>query len=93
MGWFTVVAALNGFVGSYAVGLLLTFTALMAAIGFGARSMQPVYWFAAYGLTLVTVAVLVVPAVRMSPVLLIASLVTVALGSGGRHQRVACGVG
>lgn len=78
MAWFGVVAALNAFAGSYAVGLLLTYAVLMAAVGLGARSLRPVLWFAGFGLALVIAGVLMTPAPQMSPVFLLASIATVA---------------
>ncbi|MCS3642860.1 sensor histidine kinase [Salinibacter ruber] len=50
MAWFCSVATLNGFAGSYDMGLVLLYGILPFAVAIGAQSMRPVWWFLGCGL-------------------------------------------
>ncbi|MCS3656451.1 signal transduction histidine kinase/PAS domain-containing protein [Salinibacter ruber] len=50
MAWFCSVATLNGFAGSYDMGLVLLYGILPFAVAIGAPSMRPVWWFLGGGL-------------------------------------------
>ncbi len=50
MAWYCSVATLNGFAGSYDMGLVLLYGILPFAVAIGARSMRPVWWFLGSGL-------------------------------------------
>jgi PAS domain S-box-containing protein len=52
MTWLVTVVSVNEMETGYALGLLLAYTTLVLVVGIGARSMQPVLWFAGYGLLL-----------------------------------------
>ena len=52
MAWLIAVVSVNEMEPGYALGLLLAYTTLVLVVGIGARSMQPVLWFAGYGLLL-----------------------------------------
>ncbi len=50
MAWYCSVATLNGFAGSYDMGLVLLYGILPFAVAIGAPSMRPVWWFLGSGL-------------------------------------------
>ncbi|WP_251954721.1 sensor histidine kinase [Salinibacter ruber] len=50
MAWYCSVATLNGFAGSYDMGLLLLYGILPFAVAIGAQSMRPVWWLLGGGL-------------------------------------------
>ena len=50
MAWYCSVATLNGFAGSYDMGLVLLYGILPFAVATGAQSMRPVWWFLGSGL-------------------------------------------
>ncbi|WP_251922825.1 GAF domain-containing protein [Salinibacter ruber] len=50
MAWYCSVATLNGFAGSYDMGLVLLYGILPFAVAIGAPSMRPVWWFLGGGL-------------------------------------------
>jgi PAS domain S-box-containing protein len=78
MVWFVVIASLNGFAGSYGIGLLLVYSVLTAIIGLGAWSIWPVLRFVGIGLLLTSTGG-VVGAASYSPLLyLLGSMAVVA---------------
>lgn len=78
MGWFVVIATLNQFAGDYALGLLLVYAVLTMVIAFGATSVQEVLWFLGYGGLLTAGGMMGTPS-RTSPLILLASIATIAL--------------
>jgi PAS domain S-box-containing protein len=82
MGWFATLTVLNRFSVDYAVGVLLVYAVLAAAIGFGARSTGPVLWFLMYGFLLVAGGMLVGFSPDASPSILLASMGTIAIAEG-----------
>jgi len=86
MAWFTLVATLNRFASEYAVNLLLAYAVLGVAVGLGARSFRPVLCFLGVGLLLVAGGVSVAPAYQTRPLILLASMTTVALTEGIAFQ-------
>jgi len=78
MGWSVVIATLNQFASDYAVGLLLVYAVLTMVIAFGATSVQPVLWFLGYG-ELLTVGGMVGTPSQTSPLIVLASMGTIAL--------------
>jgi PAS domain S-box-containing protein len=78
MGWFVVIATLNQFAGDYAVGLLLVYAVLTMVIAFGATSVQSVLWFLGYGGLLTAGSIMGTPS-RTSPLIVLASMGTIAL--------------
>lgn len=78
MGWMAFLAAVNGFSGEYVVGVLLTYSALLAVVGVGAKTILPVFLFMGVGLLMVVGAVLWgAPGDTFS--VLLASMVVIAL--------------
>lgn len=81
-GWFAILLAANHFAVDYAVGMLLVYAVLAAVIGFGARSAQTVLWFLAYGLLVVAGGTLITPSPDASPLVILASMGTIAIVEG-----------
>jgi len=79
MGWFVLLATLNGFIGSYAAGLLVTYAVLIMVVGIGAQAVWPVLWFAGTGILLTAGGALLGPTPRTDPLILSAGMATVAL--------------
>lgn len=77
-GWFVWLVVANGFAPDYAVGFLLLFSVLTAAVGLGARSIRPVLWFVGTGLLLTVGAVAITADPATSPLIFLASIATVA---------------
>ena len=78
IGWFVVIATLNQFAGDYALGLLFVYTVLTMIIAFDATSVQAVLWFLGYGGLLTAGGMMGTPS-RISPLILLASMITIAL--------------
>jgi signal transduction histidine kinase len=72
--WFTVIAGVNNFAGSYAVGLPVVFTALSVSFGVGITTLTPLLWFLGYGTLLIGGTVAVVPDPQTSPLVLFACI-------------------
>jgi len=70
LAWYTAIAGLNGFTGSYAIGLPVTFTVLSVPFGIGITTLRPLLWFLGYGTLLIGAAVAVVPTPQTSPFVL-----------------------
>jgi PAS domain S-box-containing protein len=78
MGWVAFLAAANEFSGEYVVGVLLTYSALLAVVGVGAKTILPVFLFKGAGLLMVVGAALWgAPGETIS--VLLASMVVIAL--------------
>lgn len=80
--WTILLAAVNHFSGDYVVGLLLVYASLIVVVGVGARRIRPVLWFAGSGLFLTALATTSARAPYTSPLVLIASMATIALVEG-----------
>ncbi len=83
MMWYCSVATLNGFAGSYDMGLLLLYGILPFAVAIGARSMRPVWWFLGFGLLAGTAGVALGPVRAAEALPTVGGLATVALVEGG----------
>lgn len=79
VGWTILLTSINHFAGDYVAGLLLVYAALIVVVGIGARSLRPVLWFAGAGLLATALSVLFAMAPYTSPLVLLASMATVAL--------------
>ncbi|MCS4195852.1 PAS domain S-box protein [Salinibacter ruber] len=79
VGWFVVLAALNQFSGEYAVGLLLVYAVLAGIVAFGAESVWASLAFLGYGGGGTVLATLTGPRPETSPLILLASMGTIAV--------------
>ena len=78
MAWATLFAALNGFGGVHAIGVLLTYAILLAIVGVGAETIRPVFVFKGAGLLMVAGAAMGgQPETALS--ILLASMISIAL--------------
>ena len=82
MGWFALVAAINGFSGDYDMGILLLYAILPGVVAIGARRMQPVLWFLGVGFLMGTAGALLGPAPLPKALAVLSSLAVVALVEG-----------
>ncbi|MCS3639047.1 signal transduction histidine kinase [Salinibacter ruber] len=82
MAWYCSVATLNGFAGSYDMGLLLLYGILPFAVAIGARSMRPVWWFLGSGLLAGTVGAAFGPVRAAEALPTVGGLATVAFVEG-----------
>ncbi len=79
VGWFAVITTLNQFAGEYAVGLLLVYAVLAGTLAFGAESVRAVLAFLGYGGGLTGLGAFLEPRPETSPLILLASMGTVAV--------------
>ncbi|MFB6272737.1 MAG: ATPase, partial [Salinibacter sp.] len=82
MGWFSFVAARNGFAGDYDMGVLLLYAILPGMVATGARRMRAVLWFLGVGFAMGTVGALLGPVPLPKALSVLASLATMALVEG-----------
>ncbi len=82
MGWFVVVAALNGFSGDYDMGVLLLYSTLPGMVAIGTQRMAPVLWLLGVGFLLGTAGALLGPAPLPKAGAVLSSLAAVALVEG-----------
>jgi len=82
MGWFATLAAFNGFVGDYDMGILLLYALLPGVVAIGARRMTPVLWFLGVGFLMGTAGALLGPASLPEALAVLSSLAAVALVEG-----------
>jgi len=82
MGWFVVVAALNGFSGDYDMGVLLLYAILPGVVAIGTQRMAPVLWFLGVGFLLGTAGALLGPAPLPKAGAVLSSLAAVAFVEG-----------
>lgn len=77
--WFVIVAAMNGFVGNYGVGLLLMYAVLAVVVGLGVETLSPLLQFFGYGFALTAGAIAVGPSPETSPLVVLSCLLTTAI--------------
>jgi PAS domain S-box-containing protein len=82
MGWFVVVAALNGFSGDYDMGALLLYAILPGVVAIGTQRMAPVLWFLGVNFLLAAAGALLGPAPLPKAGAVLSSLAAVALVEG-----------
>jgi len=84
--WFTVLTALNGFTGNYAVGLLLVYAASVAVSSIGAETLWPTSRIALGGLAAVGCGLAFGNTPQMDPIILLSSMGSLAFLEGLAFQ-------
>lgn len=82
MAWFITLAVVNGFVGNYALGLLLVFAVLAVVVGLGVETGGPAFRFLGFGVVCTTGGALFGPEPQVSLPILLLAMATVAIVGG-----------
>lgn len=79
MIWITAIATANDFESEYGLALLLVYVSIGVVIELGAQSLWPVLWFLGFGILSTAGGLLLTPAPKQEPSVLLAIMVVVGL--------------
>jgi signal transduction histidine kinase len=82
MAWFAALTVANGFVGNYALGLLLVFAVLAVVVGLGVETGGPAFRFLGFGVVCTAGGALLGPEPQVSLPILLLAMATVAIVGG-----------